>query len=109
MQIKFESDNDSKAVSLDQIIDLFMDNAESDSKNERFDFIKLHDLKIMTEIKNYSRHIRNPEFDCISDQKLECVAENQSSKLLDAIYCANVDYLKNGIKLGARLLLDLLC
>ena len=108
MQVKFESSDDNKAVSLDQIIDLFMSNVESDPKSERFAFIKIHDQNIMSEIKNYSRHIRKPEFDDISEQNLECVVEKQSSKLLDSIYCANIDYLKSGMKLGARLILDLL-
>ena len=63
----------------------------------------------MAEIKNYSRYIRSPKFDNIYDQELECVAENQSSQLIDAVYMANVEYLKNGMKLGARLLVDLLC
>ena len=109
MKIKIEPDDNRKAVSLDQIIDLFMDNVESDPKNKRFAFVRTHDRNVMEEIKNYSRHIRKPEFDNISDQELECVAENQSSRLIDTVYLANIEYLKNGMKLGARLLADLLC
>ena len=109
MQINIEPDDNGKAVSLDEIIDMVMDNAESDRKRQQFEFIKAHDQNIMKEIKNYSKYIRKPEFDNISEQKLECIAENQSSKLLEAVYMANIAYLKNGMKLGARLLLDLLC
>lgn len=109
MKIKIESGDNSKAVSIDQIIDMFMENAESDPKNEKFDFIKTHEQNVMAEIKYYSRSIRNPEFDNISERELECVAENQSSKLLNEIYLANIAYLKNGMKLGAELLLELLC
>lgn len=106
MQVKIETEN--KAVAIDQIIDLYMSNAEADPKDERYAFIKMHDQNIMTEIKNYSRYIRKPEFDNISGDKLECVAENQSSQLLDAVYMSNIEYLKNGMKLGAGLILDLL-
>lgn len=108
MQINIEPDDNGKAISLDEIIDMVVDNAESDPENEKFDFIKMHNQKIMTEIKNYTRHIRKPEFDNISDKKLECIAEIQSSELFDAVYMANIAYLKSGMKLGARLLLDLL-
>ena len=109
MKIKIEPDDNGKAVSLDQIIDLFMDNVESDPKNKWFAFVRTHDRNVMSEIKNYSKYIRSPKFDNISEQELECVAENQSSKLIDAVYLANIEYLKNGMKLGARLLAELLC
>ncbi len=108
MQTKFEINDDNKSISLDQIVDMLLDKAEAGPEPSQFDYVKLHNRNVMTEIKNFARHVRNPEFSNISDRELEDVAENQSPDLLDTICQANSAYFKHGMKLGARLLLELI-
>lgn len=108
-KIEIDINEDNKSISLDQIVDMVMDKAETEPKPSQFEYVKEHDQSVMTEIKNFARHVRKPEFKDISDRQLEDVAENQSSDLIEAVYQANIAYLKHGIRLGARIILELLC
>lgn len=107
MELKIDIDKKDNAVSLDRIIDMVLENAESDQQ-EQFDYMKHFDQKFMEEIKKYSHAIRNPKLDKTTPKQLEAVIENQSSDLHDVMSDAGIAYLKHGMKLGARVVFELL-
>ncbi len=106
--MQIETDGRENAVSLGRIIDMVLDNAEAWRDSSEFDYMELHEQKLMEEIKKYSCDIRKPEFDTLSGIQMEQAIENLSSDLFDAISQACIEYLKNGMKLGAELQLELL-
>lgn len=108
MKIQLEINDNSNIVSLDQIINLIVDNAELCPEPSSFAYTKSHDQIIMSEIKKYSRNISGAGIESMEWQELEDTVESMSEKLFDFISAANLDYLKHGMKFGARLLMELI-
>lgn len=102
-----EKERTTGTIDLDMILVLICDLVGTFTKNPKFDFLKVHDTKIMTELKNYSICIKNKNFSDMDDNEIEEFFEEQSINLFDAISQSNFDFLRNGTKMGAQLLADL--
>lgn len=98
---------DKNPIALNEIIFQIWDRAAANQDAAYFDFVKIHDQAIMDEIKKYSLNIRKMDFSGMDTQQIEDVIEGVSTDLYDNISRANLDYLRHGIKIGARLLADL--
>lgn len=94
-------------ISLNEIIFQILDRAAADQDAPYFDFIKIHDQAVMDEIKKYSLDIKKIDFSKMSRQQIEDTVESVSTNLYDNISQSNLDYFWHGIKMGARLLADL--
>lgn len=106
MQIKCDANNN--AVSLNKIINMMLDDTETGQRPSQSDYIKSNDQIIMSEIKKYSQDISNAGLADKSGNEYEEMIERMSESLFDAVSTANLDYLQHGMKLGAKLLLELL-
>lgn len=94
-------------ISLNEIICQILDRAAADQDTPYFDFIKIHDQAVMNEIKKYSLDIRKIDFSKMDRQQIEDMVESVSTNLYDNISQSNLDYFRHGIKIGARLLAEL--
>ena len=112
MKINGEHTNSEKLISLDQVIHMIFDKAEIAQNPPVFDFMKVHDRKVMEEIKKYTRAVKDADFNGTagpgSDGILDDVVESLSSGLTDAVLASGLAYFENGMKFGARLLLELI-
>lgn len=107
MQKQNETDN-RNPVDLNEIIYLIWDRAAAaDQDTPYFDFVKIHDQILMCGIKKYSVNIRKMDFSNLNSQQTEEIIENASTDLFDNITKANMDYFRHGIKIGAKLLAEL--
>lgn len=96
-----------KNASLDQIIELVFSNASEEQAPSDFDFHKKNERRIMGEIRKYTSEIRNTDLGKEEIRTLDDVVEEFSTGLTDTVSCVNLDYFKQGMKFGARLLLEL--
>ncbi len=99
--------NPERIITLEEIVDLIMDKSASEHK-PFFDFIRYNDQLIMTLIKKFSVEISKVDFSKTDPQSLEDTIENLSSDLCDSISDSHMDYFKNGMKVGARLIAELI-
>ncbi len=99
--------NPERIITLEEIVDLIMDKSSSEHK-PFFDFIRYNDHILMTLIKKYSVEISKVDFSKTDPQSLEDTIENLSSDLCDSISDSHMDYFKHGMKLGARLVTELI-
>lgn len=107
MKIEIDTDKNS-AVSLDRIIDLIFDSAADSREPSEFDFIKRNDSRIMTETKKYAQAVRNAEPDGTDAWSFDCMAEELAAGLTDTLMLVNLNYFKQGMKFGARVLSELI-
>lgn len=107
MQLGIDLESSEKVISLDRIIDMVLENAET-GQHPQFEYMRIYEQRFMTEIKKYSQNIRKPELSQLSGQQMEAVAESQSSDLHAVMADACIVYLKHGMKLGAGLVVELL-
>lgn len=110
IKITFETDgtDSSRMVSLDDILAMLIDKEAENPEKSYFDFIKTHDSSILTQIKKYTMDVKGKDFSKLDEIQSEYVIEETAIDLRDAVTKANFDYLKHGMKLGIRLLLDLM-
>lgn len=107
MKIQIDTDEMKGAVTLDQIIELIFDNAAEGRKPSDFDFIKTNDSRIMDEIRKYTLEARKADLDKADAQSLEYMVEELATGLTDTFLLVNLDYFKQGMKFGAKLLMEL--
>ena len=107
MQTQNETTENKNPIDLNEIVFLFWEKAAADQDTPYFDFVKAHDQILMTKIKKYSNDIQKMNLEGMVPEKMESVIESVSTDLYDSITQANLDYLRHGIKLGARLLAEL--
>lgn len=107
MQTKNDTDN-KNPIDLNEIIFLIWDKAAADQDTPYFDFVKIHDQVLMSEIKKFSMDIRKMDFSNLDGLQTEDVIENVSTGLFDNITRANMDYLRHGMKIDAKLLAELI-
>lgn len=107
MQTQTETDNQNP-IDLNEIIFHIWDRAASDQDTPYFDFVKIHDQILMSGIKKYSVNIRKMDFTNLDNQQIEDMIESLSGNLYDDITKSNMDYFRHGIKIGARLLAELI-
>lgn len=106
MKLKIETD-DKDDISLDKIIHMVIDSSEADKDSPIFQFITAHDREIMDEIRKYSKSMKDAGISNATDQEAEDMIEGLSASLFDTILITNYDYLKYGMKMGAKLLMEL--
>lgn len=106
MQKQNETDN-RNPVDLNEIIYLIWDKAAAGQDTPYFDFVKIHDQVLMSEIKKYSEDLRRTDFSNLDSLRMGDMIESMSTDLFDNITAANMDYLRHGMKIGARLLAEL--
>ena len=108
-KITFETDNsdNSRMVSLDDILDLIIGRESENQEKSYFGFIKTNDSNILTKIKEYTMDMKEKDFSGLDKLQIEHLIEEASTDLKDAVTAANFDYLRGGMKLGVRLLFDL--
>ncbi len=106
MHTQNESDN-KNPIDLNEIIFHLWDIAAADQDTPYFDFVKIHDQILMSGIKKYSVNIRKMDFSNLNSQQIEDMIESLSTNLYDDITKTNLDYLRHGIKIGAKLLAEL--
>lgn len=99
--------NNTRYINLRKIICFLWDSAASDQELSFFDFVKYHDQIIMSDIKKYSAAIGSIDFSNLDSLQKENMIESMSADLFDSITKANMDYLQHGMKIGARLLAEL--
>lgn len=104
-QNEIESQN---PIDLNEIIFHLWNRAAADQDTPYFDFVKIHDQVLMTGIKKYSLNIRKMDFSNLSNQQVDEMIESLSTNLYDDITKANMDYLRHGVKIGARLQAELI-
>ena len=104
--MQIQNDNNSP-INLNEIIFHLWDKAASDQDAPYFDFVKIHDQVLMSGIKKYSMDIRKMNFSNLNSQQIEDMVESLSTNLYDDITKANMDYLRHGVKIGAKLLAEL--
>lgn len=95
-------------VDLDMVLATLCDVIGAASKDSKFNFMKVHDHRIMVQIKKYSRCIRDKNFTDMNDDQTEQFYEEESAHILDAVSAANFDFFSNGVRLGAQLLAEML-
>lgn len=109
MKVIFETDNaDSRMVSIDDIIAVLIDKEAENPKKSYFDFIKVHDSSILTQIKKYTIGVKDKDFSSLDEFQMESVIKDTATDLTDTITRANFDYLKHGMKLGVSMLFELM-
>lgn len=108
MKMNGELKSSQKLISLDQVIHMIFDEAETSQNPSVFGFMKVHDRKIMAEIRKYTQAVKNADFNDTDDPKLDDIVENLSSDLTDAVLTSDFAYFENGMKFGSRLLLELI-
>lgn len=106
LNTKTELDN-KNPIDLNEIIFNLWDNAATNQDTPYFNYVKIHDQLFMSEIKKFSMNIRKMDFSRFDVQTLEDTIENVSTDLYDSITKANLDYFKSGMKIGAKLLAEL--
>lgn len=92
---------------LNKLIMLLWEKAASSKEPAYFDFVKIHDRIIMSEIKKYSACIRKTDISDYGTVLPEETVESMSADLFDSITAANLDYLRHGMMIGGRLLAEL--
>ena len=104
-KITFETDNsdNSRMVNLDDILDLIIGRESENQEKSYFGFIK-----ILTKIKEYTMDMKEKDFSGLDKLQIEHLIEEASTDLKDAVTAANFDYLRGGMKLGVRLLFELM-
>lgn len=109
-KITFETDNsdNSRMVSLDDILDLIIGRESENQEKSYFGFIKTNDSNILTKIKEYTMNMKEKDFSGLDKLQIEHLIEEASTDLKDAVTSANFDYLRGGMKLGVRLLFELM-
>ena len=100
--------NNKNPININEIIFHIWDKAASGQDTSYFDFVKIHDQVHISAIKKYSMDIRKIDFSNLDVMQTEDVIENASTDLFDNITGANLDYFRHGIKIGARLIAELL-
>ena len=95
-------------VDLDMMLSMLCDVIGAASKDSKFDFLKIHDSKIMTQIKKYSECIKDKNFSDMDDVQTEEFYEQESADIFDAISLVNFDFFSNGVRMGAQLLAQML-
>ena len=109
-KITFDTDeaDSSRMINLDDILAMLIDkDAESQSKSY-FDFIKTHDSSILTQIKKYTADIKEKDLSDLNEFQKETLIEETATGITDAVVKANFAYLKSGMKLGVRMLFELM-
>lgn len=106
MQTKNETEN-KNPIDLNEIIFHLWDMVAADQDTPYFDFVKIHDQIFMSGIKKYSVNIRKMDFSNLSNQQIDNMIESMSTNLYDEITKANMDYFRHGVKIGAKLLAEL--
>lgn len=106
MKTQNEADN-KNPINLNEIIFHLWDIAAADQDTPYFDFVKIHDQILMSGIKKYSVNIRKMDFSNLNSQQIEDMIESLSTNLYDDITKTNLDYLRHGVKIGAKLLAEL--
>lgn len=95
------------AIDLDKILAMVWDFLSDIPEKPRFNFMKIHDDEIMTEIKKYSQKVKCENFEGMEELKTEELIEQICSELFDSITQVNFDFFKHGARLGARLFAEL--
>lgn len=95
-------------VDLDMVLATICDAIGAESEDSKFNFMNVHDHRIMVQIKKYSRCIRDKNFTDMDDDQAEQFYEEESAHILDAVSAANLDFFSNGVRLGAQLLAEML-
>lgn len=108
MKMNGELKSSEKLISLDQVIHMIFDEAETAQNPSVFGFMKVHDRKIMAEIRKYTQAVKGADFNDTNESDLDDIVENLSSDLTDAVLTSDLAYFENGMKFGARLLLELI-
>ncbi len=110
MKITFETDgaDSSCTVSMDDILAMMIDKEAESQDKSYFDFIKTHDNEILTQIKKYTADIKEKDLSDLNEFQKETLIEETATGITDAVVIANFEYLKSGIKLGVRLLFELM-
>ena len=106
MQTKNETEN-KNPIDLNEIIFHLWDMVAADQDTPYFDFVKIHDQIFMSGIKKYSVNIRKMDFSNLSSQQIDNMIESMSTNLYDEITKVNMDYFRHGVKIGAKLLAEL--
>lgn len=109
MKISFETDGkDSRMISLDDILTMLINKEAENPEKSYFDFIKTHDSSILTQIKKYTLEVKDKDFSKLDEIQTESMIEESAVDLTDAVTKANFEYLKSGMKLGVRMLFELM-
>ena len=111
MKITFETDgskDNGRMVSLDDVLAMLIDKEAENPEKSYFDFIKVHDSNILAQIKKYTADIKEKDLSALGREQMEYMIEETATGITDAVVKANFDYLKHGMKLGARLLFELM-
>lgn len=106
MQTQNETES-KNPIDLNEIIFHLWDMAAADQDTPYFDFVKIHDQILMSGIKKYSVNIRKMDFSNLNSHQIEDMVESMSTNLYDEITKANMDYFRHGVKIGAKLLAEL--
>ncbi len=96
------------AVDLDMVLATLCDVIGAAPEDSKFNFLKINDHRIMTQIKKYSRCIKDKNFADMDNDKAEQFYEEECADILDAVNQANFDFFINGVRLGAQLLAEML-
>ena len=109
-KITFETDgkDHTNMVSIDDILAILIDKEAENPERAYFDFTKSHDISIMTQVKKYTMDVKEKDFSNLDEFHVESMIEETAINLTDAITKANFDYFKNGMKLGIRMLFELM-
>lgn len=109
MKISFETDGkDSRMISLDDILTMLINKEAENPEKSYFDFIKTHDSNILTQVKKYTLEVKEKDFSKLDEIQTESMIEESAEDLTDAVTKANFEYLKSGMKLGVRMLFELM-
>ena len=109
-KITFETEeaDSSRMINLDDILAMLIDNDAESQDKSYFDFIKTHDSSILTQIKKYTLEVKDRDFSKLDEVQTEFMIEELAIDLTDTITRANFAYLKSGMKLGVRMLFELM-
>lgn len=94
MQMNGELTSSDKLISLDQVIHMIFDEAETSQNLSVFGFMKIHDRKIMEEIRKYTRAVKDADFNDTAETDLDDAVENLSSDLTDAVLTSDLRILR---------------
>ncbi len=97
-----------RMVSIDDILAMLIDKEAENQKKSYFEFIKTHDAAVMKNIKKYTLEVKDMDFSGLDEEQTGYAIEETAADLTDSITKANFDYLKHGMKLGIRMLFDLM-
>ena len=106
MQVKNENDI-IDSIDLDKILAMIWDWFSDIPDQPRYNFMKIHDGEIMACIKEYSMDVKDKNFSGMDRQKTEEFIEQECAELFDTITQANFDFFKQGVRLGSRLLAEM--